>query len=164
MYLCSGKLHGIPKHRVQKAKWRFDTGIALIRGRESCGSPSSTRHRSKGKDKTDTAFNSASYHEDLSTIPNFCIRCEWSLNIYIYIYIYIYIHSIAQQPLVGKGLLIIEAFRSHLDTSQSVGLLWTSDQPDAGPSTWQRTTLARDRCPCTRGIRTRYRHAPYTAR
>ena len=32
----------------------------------------------------------------------------------------------AQQPLVGQGVLIIEALRS-----QSVGLPWTSDQPDA---------------------------------
>jgi hypothetical protein len=28
-----------------------------------------------------------------------------------------------------------------LDTSHSVGLLWTSDQPDTETSTWQRTTL-----------------------
>jgi hypothetical protein len=34
----------------------------------------------------------------------------------------------------GQGLLIIEASRSHLDTPQSVGLLWTSDQPDEEPS------------------------------
>jgi hypothetical protein len=32
----------------------------------------------------------------------------------------------AQQSLVSQGLLIIEASQSH-----SVGLLWTSDQPDA---------------------------------
>jgi len=37
----------------------------------------------------------------------------------------------AQQPLVGQGLLIIEVSRSHSDTPHSVGLLWTSDQPDA---------------------------------
>jgi len=35
----------------------------------------------------------------------------------------------AQQPLMGQGLLIIEASRSHSDTPHSVGLLWTSDQP-----------------------------------
>jgi len=29
----------------------------------------------------------------------------------------------------GPGLLIIEALRSHSDTAQSLGLLWTSDQP-----------------------------------
>jgi hypothetical protein len=35
-----------------------------------------------------------------------------------------------QQPIVGQSLIIIEASRSH-----SVGLLWTSDQPDAETST-----------------------------
>jgi hypothetical protein len=41
-----------------------------------------------------------------------------------------------QQPPVGQGLRlrIIEASRSHSDTQQSVGLLWTSDQPDAETS------------------------------
>jgi hypothetical protein len=43
----------------------------------------------------------------------------------------------AQQLLVGQGLLIIEASRSHSDTPHSVGLFWTSDQPDAETSTWQ---------------------------
>jgi hypothetical protein len=37
----------------------------------------------------------------------------------------------AQQPLVGQGLLSFEASRSHSDTPHSAGLLWTSDQPDA---------------------------------
>jgi hypothetical protein len=49
----------------------------------------------------------------------------------------------AQQPLVGQGLFIIEASRSHSDTTHSVGLLWTSDQPVAETSTWQHTTLTR---------------------
>jgi hypothetical protein len=35
---------------------------------------------------------------------------------------------LAQQPLVGQGLLIHEVPRSHNDALQSVGLLWTSDQ------------------------------------
>ena len=50
----------------------------------------------------------------------------------------------AQEPLVGQGLLVIEASRSHSDTPHSVGLLWTSDQPNAETSTWQHTTLTRD--------------------
>jgi hypothetical protein len=54
----------------------------------------------------------------------------------------------AQQPLVGQGRLIIEAARSHSGTSHSVGLLGTSDQPDAGTSTWQHTTFTRDRHSC----------------
>jgi hypothetical protein len=42
----------------------------------------------------------------------------------------------AQQAIVVQGLLTIEASRSHtLDTPHSVGLLWTSDQPDAETST-----------------------------
>jgi hypothetical protein len=61
----------------------------------------------------------------------------------IYIYIYIYIYSMAQQPLVGHGLLTIEVSRSHSDTPHSVGFLWTSDQPDAEISTWQLTTLTK---------------------
>jgi hypothetical protein len=60
----------------------------------------------------------------------------------------------AQHPLVGQGLLIIEASRSHSDTPHSVGLLWTSDQPDAETSTWQHTTLTRDRHECPGEIRT----------
>ena len=43
--------------------------------------------------------------------------------------------SMAQQPLVGLGFIIIKTSRSHPDTPQSLGLLWTSDQPDAETST-----------------------------
>jgi hypothetical protein len=39
---------------------------------------------------------------------------------------------------VGQGLLI--ASWSHSDTSHSVGILWTSDQPDVESCTWQHTT------------------------
>jgi hypothetical protein len=48
---------------------------------------------------------------------------------------------LAPQPPVGQGFLIIDASRSHSDTTHAVGLLWTSDQPDAQNSTWQHTTL-----------------------
>jgi hypothetical protein len=37
----------------------------------------------------------------------------------------------AQQPLLGQDLLIIEASRSHSDTPHSVRIFWTSDQLDA---------------------------------
>jgi hypothetical protein len=50
-----------------------------------------------------------------------------------------------QQPLVILHLLIIEASRSHSDTPHSVGLHCTSDQLVAETSTWQHTTLTRDR-------------------
>jgi hypothetical protein len=49
--------------------------------------------------------------------------------------------------LVGLDLLY-EFLRSHSDTPHSVGLLWTSDQPDAKTSTWQRTLPTRDKHPC----------------
>jgi len=50
-----------------------------------------------------------------------------------------------------SGLLIIVASRSHpLDTSHSVGILWTGDQPVAETSILQHTTLTRDRHPCPR--------------
>jgi len=42
------------------------------------------------------------------------------------------------------GLLIFEVSISHNDASQSVGLLWTSDQPVTNTSTWQHTTLNTD--------------------
>jgi len=51
----------------------------------------------------------------------------------------------AQQPIVGQGPLIIEASRSHSDTTYSLGLLWKSDWPVAKKSFWQVTTLARER-------------------
>ena len=42
---------------------------------------------------------------------------------------------LALRPNTGKGLLINEVARSHNDAPQSVGLLWTSDQPVAETST-----------------------------
>jgi len=62
----------------------------------------------------------------------------------------------APQSLLGQGLLIIEASRSHSDTPHLVGLLWMSDQPDAETSTWQHTALISDRdMNAPSGIRTR---------
>ena len=39
---------------------------------------------------------------------------------------------------------------THTDTPQSVGMLWTSDQPDAETYTCQHTSLTRERHPCLR--------------
>jgi len=49
----------------------------------------------------------------------------------------------------------MEASRSHSDTRGSVGLLCTSDQPDAEICTWQHATLTRERPPNPGGMRTR---------
>jgi len=48
---------------------------------------------------------------------------------------------------VGQGLLIIGDSRSHSDTPHSVGLSWTSDQPDTENFAWQHRTLTRHPCP-----------------
>jgi len=61
----------------------------------------------------------------------------------------------AQQPLLGQGLLIIEASRLHSETIEAVELLWTNDQPDAQKSTLQHTTLIKENIHATGGIRTR---------
>jgi hypothetical protein len=73
---------------------------------------------------------------------------------------------VAQQPLVGQGLLLL-ASRLHLGTPQSVGLLWTSDQPE--PDNTQHAQEIDIHAP--RGIRTRNprqatdrRPTPYNAR
>ena len=64
----------------------------------------------------------------------------------------------ALRPNAGHGLLIfffLGFLITHNDASQSVGLLWTSDQFVAETSTWQHTTLTTDKHPCPHiGIRT----------
>jgi hypothetical protein len=66
----------------------------------------------------------------------------------------------AQQPLVVQGHSI-EASRSHLDTPESVRLLWTSDQPDAETSTWQNTIRTTERHPYPRRDSNLRRAAPH---
>jgi hypothetical protein len=61
-------------------------------------------------------------------------------------------------PFSGHGFPRSRGFTITLrHTSQSVELLWTSDQTVAGASTLQHATFKRDRHPCPRGIRT---HSP----
>jgi len=40
---------------------------------------------------------------------------------------------IAQQPLMGLGVIVVDVLRSYTDTPHSVGLLWTSDGPSQKP-------------------------------
>ena len=56
--------------------------------------------------------------------------------------------SKSQQSVMCQGLLFIKRSQSHSGTPHSVGLPWRSNQPDAWVSTWQQTTLTRDRHPC----------------
>ena len=76
----------------------------------------------------------------------------------------IFLHSRVPSPVMGEngqksaflylgatvlvGLLIIEDSRSHSDTPQSVGLLWTGDQLVTETFTWQHTKLTTDRHSC----------------
>jgi hypothetical protein len=67
---------------------------------------------------------------------------------YVSLFIINIFFSVAHQPLLNQGLLIIEASWLHSDTPHSVQLLWTSGQPDAETSAWQHTTIKRDRHLC----------------
>jgi hypothetical protein len=46
---------------------------------------------------------------------------KWYYNLFVRNNLLLFFFSMAQQPLVGQGLLIIEASRSHSDTPHSVG-------------------------------------------
>ena len=66
--------------------------------------------------------------------------------------------SMARQPLLGQGFLIIEASRSHSDTPHSVGLFWASDQPPAQRPLPDNTRYSQERereTSMTSGIRIR---------
>jgi len=54
------------------------------------------------------------------------------------------------QPIMVQGPLTVEVLRPHSDTPHSVGLRWTSDQPDTETSTRKNTPLTGDRLPCLR--------------
>jgi hypothetical protein len=60
----------------------------------------------------------------------------------------------AGQLLLGQSLLVEGVSRSHSDTPQSVGLLWTSDQPDSETSSWQHKQLHETDIHACGGIRT----------
>jgi len=90
-------------------------------------------------------------------------RCNIALKLDIKSSPFLYLHYMrhnfsffhASPNLAGLGLLLVEISRSHSDTPNSVGILWASDRHVSGTSTWQYTTLTRDRHPCPGGIRTR---------
>jgi len=51
---------------------------------------------------------------------------EWTMDIFM---------SWHDSPYWARDSPVVEATRSHSDTTRSVGLLWTSDQPDAETAT-----------------------------
>ena len=98
------------------------------------GCPRSGQQLSKAKDEHEIWLN-------FSLVSPTAAPVTHQINVTISLLFKYYIFFLARQPPVGKGVLIIEASRSHPDTSQLVGLLWTNDQPDAENSTWQHTSL-----------------------
>jgi len=55
------------------------------------------------------------------------------------------ISYIGSTVLMSQGPIIVEVPHTHSDTSKSVESLWTSDRPVAGTTTWQHTSLTRQR-------------------
>ena len=55
---------------------------------------------------------------------------------------------------MGEGTLIAEAWQSHTDTPNVVGLLWAGDQSNAEISMWKHTTLKTTDIHTIGGIRT----------
>jgi len=86
------------------------------------------------------SHNSSNQNVDYTRSSHF----SWRINIKFYF------SYIAQQPLVGLGIIIVAALRSHSDTPHPVGILWTNYQSDTETSTLQHWTLTRDRQPCPR--------------
>ena len=86
-----------------------------------------------------TCFQSALIYITSSRIRFFFYSCHYyrtasaSLNMYEFIKEDFFFHG--EQFLVGQSLLIIQTSLTRSDTPQSVGLLWTSDQPDAETTT-----------------------------
>ena len=76
------------------------------------------------------------------------VLCYWPLSVPSYFF-----HG--STALVGLRLLTVEVSRSQSDTPQSVGLLWTRDQPVAETSTWQHKTFTETDIHAVGGIRTR---------
>jgi len=89
---------------------------------------------------------------------NMCV-CVCTVCVYVCVwcvYICLYVCGVCvcvyngSKTLAGRGLIFIEVSRSHSGTPHTVGLLWTSDQPDAQISICQHTTITTDRPPCPR--------------
>jgi hypothetical protein len=76
------------------------------------------------------------------------------VKVYILVLVHLLLLCVALRPNSGHGLLILEVFYITHDAPQSLGLLWTSDQPVAETPTRQHTTLTTDKIHAPSGIRT----------
>jgi hypothetical protein len=82
-------------------------------------------------------LNKLSYLRLRNKLYLFCVfivilKCFASILIYVLLFL-------ALQPSAGYGLVHEVFVITNNDAPQSVGLIWTSDQPVAETSTWQHT-------------------------
>lgn len=94
-------------------------------------------------------FYFSCFHYRMATIRILNVTGQWGATVCNQVIVFL----VEPQPLVGWGLLITESSRSYSGTLHSVGLLWTSEKPEAETSTWLHTTLIRDIRPCPGGVR-----------
>ena len=92
---------------------------------------------------------------EASTMKVFRKKKYQSCNSYLYKTLIQFFTPVAWQSLMGQVLLLVEVSRSHSDTRQSIGLLWTSDWPVAKTSTRRHTILTRDNVRVLNGFRKR---------
>jgi hypothetical protein len=81
-------------------------------------------------------------------------QCQKQLQIYYKNILFIIVLLYGATAPSGPGPSHYQGFKSTFDTPYTLGLLWTSDQPDAETSTWQHITFTRD-IHAPGGIRTR---------
>jgi hypothetical protein len=96
------------------------------------------------------------------------MKKTFHMGLICFYYYYYYFHDATQQPLVGQGLLLIEASRSQ--SPHSVGLRWTSDHPTQRTLPDKTQHSQQTDIPTPGGIQTRHPHkrglgpTPQTAR
>jgi hypothetical protein len=135
-----------PWRHVRKAHSRNQSFLTLVAASAkltSCHGRFTDGNRTPGTHSTDNCVGPGASLKFLEKIHTSCLRPEWNPGSSRLFFM-------APQTLVGPEVPFVEDSRSHSDTPQSVGLPWTSDQHDAQTSTWQYTTLTRDRYLCLR--------------
>ena len=63
-----------------------------------------------------------------------------------------FLFPVLLRPIFAARTSLIEVSRSHSDTPHTVGILWTSDHPDAETSNSQYTAVTRDKHLCPRPV------------
>ena len=118
---------------------------------------------------TSLHFSCPNFHRPISLFPPVSATNQFHACIFSFLFIFF---SHRSKPTWGY-ISITWCFPSHihLDTPQSVGFLWTSDQPVVETSIWQHTTFTRKRHKCSRRDLTpqtpqtmNHKPSPYTAR